>query len=673
MVRLAVLLALVATAVLPAAVRGQEVEEPEVPRQPRECEFTADNFTTTEVRPGEKMTEWKGSVLFQCTDGTVLRSDDAVRYEWLNEMQFTGNVTYRDATRTLTANYLRQLGAGGDVYADGGVTITDHQTGAVIQGTTMQIWGASETRPEPLTVVRGRPTAVFQPGRGAPRQAGGAAPETAGAGIEPGAGPAGEFEAGPTTAYGGEPPAGPGAASGQTVRIVADSMQFVGDALFRALGRVEITTDEGHGQANAADYFMDEDRFRLRGNAEFHDRGYTTLGDTIHFWMVDGEPAAFAAHPNASVTGEDLLIAGDSIHGELAGGRPQVVRVHGNARLENATARMEAWRLAVEFEGEEVSVLRAVGRARAEADDGARRGSNADGIDGADAAGDGDAADAEPFAGLARIHTGTQFMAADSIEVLAPGGALEEVRAIGNAYAEQLAHAPGAGAPGAPAAADAGAGGGAAGGNDATSGEPDAAGDGAAAADDAASPGGGDGEPDATTERRRPPLPEILARDWLRGDTIVAYFEADTAAAASAADTALAAPVDAGERPERVLRRLIATGAGDALASAVYRMWDRRTGPSAEPTIHYVRSSRIELDLQGGEIATADFGDPVYGRSYQPVAAVPVEAVAVPAAEEDGGAGAGDGADGAPAAAAPAGGAGDPAEGGSRNDDVNPE
>jgi len=536
--RCVALLTVVAGVAAPAALRAQA----------RECEWTADQFKNTQIRPNENMTEWQGSVRFECSDGTTLSADRAVRYDWMQEFQFSGNVMYRDSLRIMTADYLSQRGETNETYAQGSVVVTDLESGTVIRGSIMQMWGVSETRAEPLTVVRGRPTAVFQQSM---RLTGEAPPLADGSSEVP-------------------RPAEP-------VQVVADSMQIVGTTLFRAFGRVDIRTATGQGSASAADYFQDEERFRLRGNARYEDRGNTMTADTLHFWMAAGEPVAFAAHPRATLIADGMNVVGDSIHGEIEGGQPRRVNVQGNATLTGEDGQVDAWRVTIEFEGDAVSVLRAVGWSRS----------------GTTAGGRGAVAEsaADSLSHLARIRTADFQLAADSIDASAPGGVIQEVHAIGNAYAERLLTSTD---------------------STAASGSPDGA--------VAGEPGVADPPDGADAPRSGSGLPDILARDWVRGDTVIAVFETDTTAAADSAEVA-PEPVEDGATaaPRRVLRKMTATGAGDVLASAVYRMAGR---PGEPPTIHYVRSSTIDLAFQDGQIATADFGNPVYGRSFQPLAAI---------------------------------------------------
>lgn len=110
----------------------------------------------------------------------------------------------------------------------------------------------------------------------------------------------------------------------------------------------------------------------------------------------------------------------------------------------------------------------------------------------------------------------------------------------------------------------------------------------------------------------RAAAPEVLASDWIRGDTIVGWF----------GDAQTAVPADTAER---VLERLEATGVAEP-ATSLYRTAPADTAPSAEgeETVNYLRARRIVMVLRNGEVASVDAGGVVTGlyltRQVRPVA-----------------------------------------------------
>lgn len=149
----------------------------------------------------------------------------------------------------------------------------------------------------------------------------------------------------------------------------------------------------------------------------------------------------------------------------------------------------------------------------------------------------------DPNADRVRATAEELLLLADSLDVLAPGQRIETLIAVGRAYAERTADTVDVG------------------------------------------------------------LPEIAAKDWVRGDTITGHFapatkaaDPDTAASASAADSS---------RNEVVLERLIASGP-NGTAQALFRFRDRNTGPEDPPAISYTIADRIVLVLRNGEVEKAE-------------------------------------------------------------------
>jgi hypothetical protein len=190
----------------------------------------------------------------------------------------------------------------------------------------------------------------------------------------------------------------------------------------------------------------------------------------------------------------------------------------------------------------------------------------------------------EPVAGAVRADqsrvVNEQFsMVADSIDVLAPQQLLREAVAVGTAYVERV-----------------------------------------------------------TPDSIRALLPEtdaeiarFIANDWMRGDTVRAFFvaaggEAVTAAAVAAAtalpDTAAAAPAVApavgGTAPgngERVMERLYAAGAP---AQAMHRMHPENAEPNAKLSIAYLVGRHVEVTFTEGVVSLVTASEDVRGVYLQP-------------------------------------------------------
>jgi lipopolysaccharide export system protein LptA len=98
-------------------------------------------------------------------------------------------------------------------------------------------------------------------------------------------------------------------------------------------------------------------------------------------------------------------------------------------------------------------------------------------------------------------------------------------------------------------------------------------------------------------------LPALIARDWLRGDTITGHFvEVE--------------PVEPGARRESVLDRLVSRAGADP-ASSMYRLRDDES-PDGPPQVNYLLASSITLFMREGEIREVKADGPIRGVHLQP-------------------------------------------------------
>lgn len=105
-------------------------------------------------------------------------------------------------------------------------------------------------------------------------------------------------------------------------------------------------------------------------------------------------------------------------------------------------------------------------------------------------------------------------------------------------------------------------------------------------------------------------LPEIIRKDWMRGDTIVGTFiqlAVDTAAASDTVETAL--------------NTLTATGS----ARSIYRM-EPASDDADRQAVNYITASRIALRFENGEVVSVETIGPVEGIHLEPE---PLRAAAV--------------------------------------------
>jgi hypothetical protein len=97
-------------------------------------------------------------------------------------------------------------------------------------------------------------------------------------------------------------------------------------------------------------------------------------------------------------------------------------------------------------------------------------------------------------------------------------------------------------------------------------------------------------------------LPAVIAKDWVRGDTVQAYFTAADTAATAARDTA------------RVLSRLVAVGSP---AASTYRQ-RQIVNDSTEISVNYLTARKIDVMFKAGEVDRVRAEGDIKGLYLQP-------------------------------------------------------
>ena len=322
--------------------------------QARTCSLVqpADYAQITNAR-GESVWYFRDPVRLRCTGEVTLAADSAVYNRTQAAMELIGAVAYADSANRLTADWANYTGRLEQLLARGSVVLTDLRDGSVVTGQELQYLREMAGRPLSQVVMRGgRPRAVL---REAPPQARGPAPAV--------------------------PP--PGADTAAPVEITADRLEFVGDSLFLARGRVEIRRGATTGASDSARYDEPSERLTLLGRGHVRDDRYRLEGERIDA-LVRGEVLReVRAEVRTSLLSDELTVRSERLRIGFEDG---------------ALDRLEAWNpLAMAAAAD--SAAPPAERALAIADDFRLR--------------------------------------ADSIDAIADSGRVREVRAIGHGYGER--------------------------------------------------------------------------------------------------------------------------------------------------------------------------------------------------------------------------------------------
>jgi len=280
---------------------------------PRTCD-TAEraNFRRIRTAQGAETIFIQGPTRFLCTGGVEVRADSAVWRRTTGELELIGRVFYRDSTRTLRADWANFLGKTSTLYARGSVLLTDLESGSVVRGQRLQYEQQTEERPQARAIVQGgRPHAILYP---------------AGDSTGPRRGPGGPGMRGPGMG-------GPGVAGNDTtppIEVDAGWMEFLGTGLFRARDSVTIARGRTDAYADSAEFDQTgagtAARLSLRRRARVVDPQYRLAGDSIDAYMADDQLRDVEAVGQGRLHSQDLEVTAPRLSIGFAAGRFQDMR-----------------------------------------------------------------------------------------------------------------------------------------------------------------------------------------------------------------------------------------------------------------------------------------------------------------------------------------------------------
>lgn len=247
---------------------------------------------------------------FECADGVEIWADSAVAYQVDAMSILYGSVRYIDRQRELRANNARYFTNVGRLQAQGRVFVTNFEDGSTVENGDLVYLRQTEYRDiEEMTVTTGsdglRPRATVYP-----KRAEAVEDETT---MDE---PADTTSAEPDADVAAQPePAEP-----EAYLVVGDLLVFRGNSYFNATGTVEIERDSLLAFADSAEYTGEVGQLVLAGSARVEGDTYELVGRTITLTSAaDGSDEVYALD-DAVLTGEDLRVTAPRIVLRLLGG-----------------------------------------------------------------------------------------------------------------------------------------------------------------------------------------------------------------------------------------------------------------------------------------------------------------------------------------------------------------
>ena len=357
-------LSLVGLALLLAVTElaGQE------PAGQRTCDLTS-SLRLVSNQTNDARVSYISAPRFECTDGTRIQADSSVTFEATSFSQLFGSVVFRDEGKELHADRAQYFSRVGRLQAQGSVRLLNLEDGSWVTGEDLVLLQEGDDRVEDDVMVRGgRPHASIVSR---------ATPDSAATSPEASRAESSE--------------------DSMPYEIDADLIHLVGDRLFQARGRVEVSQETLQSYGDSLEFQQDI--------------GWLTLFDNARILSQD------------TVSGDTLDVRGDTIAMYLPDDRIDEIEARGRAQLLADDVDMRGPVIRLVFEEEELERVFALRRVVEEV---------LTPLNGGDDGGDDEyAASANPVQPQALAED--FLLTGDSIEAHLPGGELERVYAAGTA------------------------------------------------------------------------------------------------------------------------------------------------------------------------------------------------------------------------------------------------
>ena len=274
----------------------------------RSCDLTSSRQLVSN-QTNDARVSYISAPRFECTDGTRIQADSSVTFEATSFSQLFGSVVFRDDQKELHADRAQYFSRVGRLQAQGSVRLLNLDDGSWVTGEDLVLLQEGDDRADDDVTVRGgRPHASLV-SRVTPDSAA----------ISPEAARAENPE--DTMPY----------------EIDADLIHLVGDRLFQARGRVEVSQETLQSYGDSLEFQQDI--------------GWLTLFDNARILSQD------------TVSGDTLDVRGDTITMNLPDDRIDEIEARGRAQLLADDVDMRGPVIRLVFEDEELERVFAVRRA----------------------------------------------------------------------------------------------------------------------------------------------------------------------------------------------------------------------------------------------------------------------------------------------------------------------
>ena len=230
---------------------------------------------------------------FECDDGTRIEADSSVTFEATSFTQLFGNVVFRDPERELHSDRAQYFDRVGRLQAQGSVRLTNLADGSWVTGEDLVLLQESDDRvEEEVTVRQGRPHAHLVP------------------------------RVIPDSLAVGDSIRAPEPENTETLEpyeVDADLIHLVGDRLFQARGRVEITNESLQSYGDSVEFQQDVGLLTLFENARVISEDTASRdtldlrGDTITMSVPDDQIDEMESRGRAQLLANDVDMRGPVI------------------------------------------------------------------------------------------------------------------------------------------------------------------------------------------------------------------------------------------------------------------------------------------------------------------------------------------------------------------------